>query len=385
MILENKKIAVIGGGPGGLTVAKLLQLKGATVHVYERDIDKEIRQQGATLDLHESSGLAALQRAGLMDQFQAHYRPDAGLLRVVDEHAVIKMDDHQNTANQQENRPEIDRAPLRDILIQSLHPDTIVWDSHFLSMEKYGTGWHLNFKNGRSIYADIVIAADGANSKIRSLMTDIKPIYSGITIVEGNIYHAEKNAPKLWEMVKGGKIFALGQRQSIILSAKGDGCLSFYTGCQVAENWVQESGIDFSSKAQVLAWFKTAFSSWSTQWQELFQSDELWMLPRPQYHFPLDQTWTSQANLTMIGDAAHRMPPYAGEGVNQAMQDALELAENLTDGHHTDVQSAIAQYEKQMQKRTAAVTQDTLQNTELMHTDNGLDKLLTLFDQVREQ
>ncbi|MEI2272487.1 FAD-dependent monooxygenase [Sphingobacterium sp. ML3W] len=380
MKLQGKKIAVVGGGPGGLTLAKLLQLKGANVTVYERDINKEVRQQGATLDLHEESGLEALRRANLMNEFKASFRPDAGRLRVLDDQAIIKMDDHEIQHDYQEDRPEIDRAPLRDILINSLHEDTIIWDSQFISMEKQENGWLLHFKNGKSFYADIVVAADGGNSKIRSHITDIKPIYSGVTIVEGNIYNAEKNAPKLWEITKGGKVFALGNEQSIILSTKGEGSLSFYTGCKVSENWVQESGIDFNNKEQVFDWFKVAFSSWSDQWQELFASNEIWCMPRPQYHFPLDQTWTTLPNLTMLGDAAHRMPPYAGEGVNQAMQDAFELAENLTSDNFPDIQTAISDYEKQMQARAAAVTKDTLVNTEILHTESGLDKLLTMFN-----
>ena len=53
MLLENKLIAIVGGGPGGLTLARLLQLKGANVKVYERDLNKDARVQGSLLDLHE--------------------------------------------------------------------------------------------------------------------------------------------------------------------------------------------------------------------------------------------------------------------------------------------------------------------------------------------
>jgi len=109
----------------------------------------------------------------------------------------------------------------------------------------------------------------------------------------------------------------------------------------------------------------------------------MWFMPRPQYHFPLDQTWTTLSNLTMLGDAAHRMPPYAGEGVNQAMQDAFELAENLTCDHFPDIQTAISNYERQMQARAAAITKDTLQNTEILHAEDGLDNLLAMFTERR--
>ena len=90
------KIAIVGGGPGGLTLARLLQLKGAEVKVYERDVNREVRVQGATLDLHEESGLAALEKCGLMDAFKAHYRPGAEMMRIVDQNAKIFYDEHAN-------------------------------------------------------------------------------------------------------------------------------------------------------------------------------------------------------------------------------------------------------------------------------------------------
>lgn len=383
MVIQDKKIGIVGGGPGGLTLANLLAIKGANLRVYERDANKDVRVQGATLDLHEESGLEALRRAGLIEGFYVNHRPDAGKLRILDKEGNIRMDDH--TADDfGEHRPEIDRGPLRKILLDSLKDEVVVWDSHFLAMEKQGEGWLLHFKNGTSAYADIVVAADGANSKIRSYITDIKPIYSGITAVEGNIYHAAINAPQLHELVKGGKIFAFGNQQSLILSAKGDGSLSFYTGCKVAENWVTASGIDFTDKAQVFTWFKEAFSTWDSQWQELFASDELWFLPRPMYHYPLDQQWEALPNLTMLGDAAHRMPPYAGEGVNMAMQDAYELADCLTSDAFNSVQEAIAAYEKQMLQRASSVTQDTLDSTEMLHSDDAIGKMLKMFEGVQE-
>lgn len=380
MIVKDKKIAIVGGGPGGLTLARLLQLKGVDAIVYERDLNKDVRVQGATLDLHEESGLEALRRAGLLEEFRANYRPAAGKLRILDKHANIHLDDHALEKTYAEDRPEIDRAPLRRILLESLKPETVMWDRHFLSMEKQGDGWLLHFKNQPSAYADIVIAADGANSKIRPYVTDINPIYSGVTIVEGNIHEAEKNAPQLWNRVKGGKLFAFGDEQSLILSAKGDGSLCFYTGCKVAEGWADTDHLDFTNKAHVFNWFKEAFGSWDTLWQELFASDDCWFVPRPQYHFPLDQQWETMPNITLLGDAAHRMPPYAGEGVNMAMQDAVELAECLTDGNYENIHQALAHYEKQMRERASEVTRFTLENTALLHSYEAIPKMLAIMN-----
>jgi 2-polyprenyl-6-methoxyphenol hydroxylase-like FAD-dependent oxidoreductase len=384
MLIRNKKIAIIGGGPSGLTLARLLQIKGADVKVYERDLHKDARVQGGTLDLHEESGLKALQKAGLMDAFRANYRPNADKICILDSHATIFYDDHTDekeaTFGDEHFRPEIDRGPLRDILLASLEAGTVVWNSPFKSMVEVENVWQLTFQNGATATADIVVGADGGNSKIRPFITPIKPFYSGITIVEGSVYNAEKTTPKIHEILRGGKIFAFGNEQSIIVSAKGDGSLSFYTGCKTDEFWASDCGIDFKDKTQVLRWFKHDFSDWGAIWLELLDNDKTSLIVRPQYCMPLDQTWAAQSALTIVGDAAHLMPPYAGEGVNMAMLDALELSECLTNEDFKDVQSAIAFYEKQMRLRASAVAKVTMEQTASLHSLDAIDNMLTVFE-----
>lgn len=381
--MKKEQIAIIGGGPGGLTLARLLQQAGMKVTVYERDENKQVRQQGATLDLHDESGLKALAVAGLMDKFREHYRPGAERMRITDQNAEICYDDHAEPKEEQFGnahfRPEIDRGPLRDLLIESLEEGTIRWNAQFSSMQPSGKGWELYFKNGQTGYADLVIAADGANSRVRPYLSAVKPVYSGITIVEGNIYNAAKNAPRLNSLAKGGKVFALGEGKTIILSAKGEGSLSFYTGTREQEDWQSTCAIDFTSREQVLHWFKERFTGWSPVWKELFDSNESYFVPRPMYHYPADQSWKTLPNLTMIGDAAHRMPPYAGEGVNMAMLDALELYEALTDQNFRGLPAAMSRYETKMLQRAAEVTQLTLEQTEALHAENSLGYMLEFF------
>ncbi|GAB3940876.1 NAD(P)/FAD-dependent oxidoreductase [Spirosoma harenae] len=377
--INNKKIAIVGGGPGGLTLARLLQQKGATVNVYERDVNKDVRVQGATLDLHEDSGLLALEEAGLMDAFRANYRPGADKMRIVDKAGTILLDEEINEEGEL-FRPEIDRGPLRKILLESLQPDTVVWDSQFVSMEPVGNSWKLTFKNNTSALADIVIAADGANSKIRPFITPIRPFYSGVTMVEGTVYDSATATPAMHALLDGGKIFAMGDEKTLIVSSKGDGSLVFYTGCKTDEQWVHNSGVDFSDRAQVIAWFQQEFSAWDSSWLELFENANVPFTPRPQYCMPLDQTWESLPNLTMLGDAAHLMPPYAGEGVNMAMQDALELSRCLTSIEFSDTQGAIAAYENQMRARAAEIAKMTLEQTDSMHSPTALTNMLTMFN-----
>ncbi|MGC4038294.1 MAG: NAD(P)/FAD-dependent oxidoreductase [Chitinophagaceae bacterium] len=385
MLIENKTIVIVGGGPGGLTLARLLQNKGAIVHVYERDINKHVRVQGATLDLHKESGLAALEKAGLMDAFKANYRPGAEMMRVVDNQATIFYDEHsdkkEETFGGKYFRPEIDRGPLRNLLLQSLKPGTLTWDSHFVSMEEQSDGWLLHFKNGKSFYADIVIAADGANSKIRPYITDIQPFYSGVTAIEGNIHNSAVVTPVIHQLLKGGKIFAYGNGQVLIVSSKGEGDLTFYASFRADEKWATSNHIDYSDKSQVAAWFKKNFSKWSNSWDEFFENSIVPFTPRPIYCMPLDQRWETKSNLTMLGDAAHLMPPFAGEGVNMAMLDALELSESLTSEKFTTIEDSISSYEIQMCKRAAEAAKGSLANTEWMHSENALATMLEMFNQ----
>ena len=381
MLIQNKQIAIIGGGPGGLTLARLLQLKGVDVKVYERDLNKDARVQGSPLDMHEESGSAALRKANLFDAFTKNAIIGADKKIIVNKNAEICFSDH-NAAEIHGNSdvyPEISRGVLRKILLQSLQPETVVWNSHYISMEKQNDGWLLHFKNGSSAYADIVIAADGANSKIRPYITNIKALYSGITMVEINVYDAEKATPHTYALLNGGKIMAFGDAKCILGGQKGKGDLGFYLSFKADENWAVNTDLDYSDKTQLLAWFKKEYAGWSSTWHELLENSAAPFIPRPIYCMPLDQTWEALPNLTMLGDAAHVMPPFAGEGANTAMLDALELSECLTSATYNTLQQAISFYEINMRKRASMAAQASLANGERMHSEGALENMLAIF------
>jgi len=383
MKIQGKKIDIVGGGPGGLTLAKLLQYSGAVVKVYERDLNKNARVQGSTLDLHEDSGLAAIIKANLFDEFKNNFLPKADRKKIVNDRGDIFFSDHETKVEENFGnpyfRPEIDRCALRKILLESLQSETVVWNSHFMSMDKQNEGWLLHFKSGNSDYADIVIAADGANSKIRPYITNIKAFYSGITMLEGNIYDAKNTAPQISMLLNGGKIMAFGNEKDMLMGQKGNSEIGFYASFKADENWVAKSGLNFNDKTQMLGWFKTAYSEWSSIWHELFENAATPFIPRPIYCMPLDQTWEALPNLTMLGDAAHVMPPFAGEGVNMAMRDALELSDCLTDDSYTNLQEAISVYETSMCKRASTAAKESLDNGEIMHSERALSTMIEFF------
>lgn len=383
MVLQDKTVAIVGGGPGGLTLAKLLQQEGIRVKVYERDFDKNARVQGAPLDLHDESGLAALKKAGLMTVFKNSFMKGADRKTITNEQAEVFYSDHDEKPEENFGcghfRPEIDRGTLRRILLDSLQPQTVIWNSHFLSMERQGAGWLLHFKDGNSAYADFVVAADGANSKIRPYVTDSKPFYSGIMMVEGTVSHASRKVPRVSSLLKGGKIMAFGNERNILIGQKENDEIGYYLSFRWSEEWGEQGLYDFADRTTVLEWFEKEYYDWSPVWHELLENTIEPFILRPIFCMPADEDWKIHENVTLLGDAAHVMPPFAGEGVNMAMLDALELSKALLTDKHTKFTQAIEVYEKSMKKRAAVAALESLENGERMHSQNALKMMLDFF------
>jgi 2-polyprenyl-6-methoxyphenol hydroxylase-like FAD-dependent oxidoreductase len=373
--IDGKKIAIVGGGPGGLTLARLLQMGGADVAVYERDQSREARVQGSALDLHEDSGLAALDAGGLMEAFWANHRADLDRLRLTDEHGKI-LHDHPRTVSGASKRPEIERGPLRDLLLDSLRPETVHWDRRLEVAESAGEKVKLQFAGGESVLADVAIGGDGANSRLRALVTPIRPEYVGVALVEGVVVAAKDAVPELWELLGGAALIALGNERTIGMGTKPDGSILFYAGLKSADTEGRQRLEAADSADKRVAWFHANYEGWSALWEPLFVKAKS-MVWRPLLVCPEDQHWDPKPNVTLIGDAAHVMPPYAGEGVNMAMLDALVLSRELL--REGDAGSAIARYEAEMFERMRDMTGDTMTNTEMFYSPDAADRVVGFF------
>jgi 2-polyprenyl-6-methoxyphenol hydroxylase-like FAD-dependent oxidoreductase len=370
-----KKIAIVGAGPGGLTVARLLQQSGAQVVVYERDHSRSARVQGSALDLHEESGLAALEAAGLMEAFWANHRPDLDRLRLTDARGTV-LHDHARRMSGAGKRPEIERGPLRDLLLDSLQPETVQWDCKLESAEMQGDQVLLRFAGGKTALADIAIGSDGANSRLRKLVTPIRPDYVGVSLVEALVPAAKQTIPELWSLLGGAALIALGGERTIGMGTKPDGSVLVYAGLKTHDDGARESLEDATSPDQRVAWFHANFEGWSELWDPLFK-EAASMVWRPLITCPSDQHWDPKPNVTLIGDAAHVMPPYAGEGVNMAMLDALVLSKLLLSEKTSS--DAIAKYEAAMFDRMRHMTSDTMANTEMFYAPDAADRVVALF------
>lgn len=372
---ESRKIVVVGGGPGGLTLARLLQMQGADVCVCERDVDRSARVQGSALDLHQDSGLAALEAAGLMHAFWPRVRPELNRLRLVDPSATVLYDFARGEGSGV-HRPEIERGPLRELLLDSLEPGTVRWNKRLDTATMHGDRVQLQFGDGEVIAADLAVGADGANSRLRPLVTPIRPAYAGVTLIEGLVPAGAAAVPEIWAMLEGAALMALGAEQTLAMATKSDGSLLFYAGLKAPAPQVQDQLAQAHDAQSRVRWFRLHFPQWSAVWEPLFArtTQLIW---RPQQFCPFDQIWDVQRGVTLLGDAAHVMPPYAGEGVNMAMLDALVLSRALV--NQADQEDAIASYQSEMLARSAQIATDTMANTRRFYASDAGAQVVAMF------
>jgi 2-polyprenyl-6-methoxyphenol hydroxylase-like FAD-dependent oxidoreductase len=367
-------IAIIGAGLGGLTLARVLHVHGIKAVVSDLDASPAARTQGGMLDIHQDSGQAALRAAGLHEEFQKLIRPGGETMRVLDPHGVVRMaqeDDGTGT------RPEADRGQLRDLLLNPLPEDTVRWGAKVTGAQPLGGGRHeVTLADGTAFTTDLLIGADGAWSKIRLLVSDATPAYTGISFVEADLLDAGTRHPDSAALIGGGFFISLGDGKGFLAHRETDGSLHVYTALKTGEDWI--TNIDFTDTPAAKAAVLDHFTDWDKSLQALVADADGALLPRRIRALPVGHRWDRVPGVTLLGDAAHLMSPFAGEGANLAMLDGAELGQAIA-AHPGDTEAALTAYEQQLFPRSEASAAESAANLELMFGDNALQRLLDQF------
>ncbi len=371
-LIYGKNIAIIGAGPAGLTLARLLQLRGGKVAVYEREDAAIWEARGGSLELQQTAGMPAMKATGLLDQLELIHRPERTRLKMYDKYKTLILEIPPATAAGYE--PEAERKDLYRVLSDALEPDTIHWGYDFKTLTVKDNRYELQFEHKEKVTADIVIGADGARSRLRPFLTPVKAGYTGTTLIHGMVEQPAMQCPELYGMVNKGTLFAVGNRKSIIVQEKANGNLEFYCSARQPEDWITTADIDFRSKPAVIRYLEDFYAGWNPVFYQLFAAAKR-LVPRPVYATPVTQSWETQPNITLIGDAAHVIPSFASAGINMAMQDALVLAERLCDGTHKSIGAAISAYEQEMLARTARVQIQVRDSEHIFHTHTSMEHL----------
>lgn len=382
-IKEQKRIAIIGAGPGGLTLALILQRHGLRPVVYEREPQDTNRERGGSLDIHEESGQRALKEAGVYDKFEAIVRYEGEDFRLMDKTGKMYIDEVAEP-DEKGTRPEIDRGDLCDLLLSALDTDCIQYGHKLERAVSLNNGrTELHFENGAVEAVDLLVGADGAFSRVRPLLSDAKAEYSGLTMIELNIPEVARNHPDLAELNRRGKMFALADRKGILGQLGGDGRLKVYASFEAERDWLETCGIPFDRPEEAKRRLLELFGDWEASLQNYIRYAEGALLPRRIYMLPVGFKWKRNAGVTLIGDAAHVMSPFAGEGVNLAMLDALELAMAIV--HQPGIAEAIEAYEEKMYRYSSEKARESYDNLKLCFSDDAAPKLAELMNRYHEQ
>ena len=366
-------VAIVGAGLGGLVLACVLHMSGIDAAVYERESSRGARGQGGMLDLHSGTGQRALREAGLIDQFHAIARAEGQDLRLLEpDGTLLLQEDTPDDAPLE--RPEVDRADLRNLLLDSLPEHVVRWGHAF----EHADNGMLHFTDGNSATYDLLVGADGADSRVRTLLTDARPAHTGQNVVELGIPDIDRTHPDLAAMVGRGNYWVLGDGQSLSAQRNGDGrvriYLSFYN---TTEDWFATSGIPFDDPAAARMRLIDLLTGWNSRITALIAACDHTILPRSIATLPVGLTWPSTVGVTLLGDAAHLMPP-VGQGANMAMLDGALLGLALA-AHPGDFPAAVKEYEREMFERTSAAAQQSAHMQEILTSPNASRTMLAFF------
>ena len=362
------RVAVVGAGIGGLTLAIALRRAGVTVEVYERA--EELREVGAAVAL-SANGTRELTRLGVGDALdRVSTQPTELVYR--DGRTGERIAAHPGGAAYRERFGApywgIHRVDLQQTLAGAVDPEYLHLGRGVSGVTDVGHGATITFDDGSTTTADVVVGADGVHSVVREHVCGpgSGPVYSGTSAFRGLVRRSD--LPSLPDPL--AIQFWAGPHAHLLHypmggTARDHDTINFFAVLCGPDAW--QGGTRDAAPGELLA----GFAGWHPAVVEMLgaveQSPRWPLLSQP----PLTR-WT-RGRVVLIGDACHAMLPHHGQGANQSIEDAVVLAELLA---ATDADTALATYPRRRRARTRAVARSAWDTGTLLHLpDDDVDGL----------
>lgn len=356
------KIAIVGAGIGGLTLALALRQQGIAVELYEQT--PELREVGAAVALSANAN-RFYDKIGLRKEFdEVCYAISTLIYRDGRDGRVIGRHSGEPTYEDQFGACYwgIHRADLQAVLSKAVGMEHIHLSKRLTDLKDSGKEVVLEFEDGTSARADLVIGADGAKSLVRRWMLGYDDaLYSGCSGFRGIV------APELLDLLPDPEAiqFWMGPHGHLLHYPIGKGDHNFLLVERNPSPWPLREWVTGAEQGDQLK----RFADWHpavVQMISAVPTSQRWAL----FHRPPLGRWT-RGRVTLLGDAAHALVPHHGQGANQSIEDAVVLAAKLAEFGQAAFAEGLEAYESLRRGRTRKVQFASISTADVLHLPDG--------------
>jgi 2-polyprenyl-6-methoxyphenol hydroxylase-like FAD-dependent oxidoreductase len=365
---------IAGGGIGGLTLALALQKNGFSSQIYERDLHFDSRRQGYSLTI-QKNGFEALEKLGISENIRKIGNDSivSGMSTYNNLGEIIfsKLKKHENRYHF--NNFAVPRQSLRKCLMNELIPDTIHWNKNIIRYEAISNDpYHIRiiFSDNTSTVGRALIGCDGVRSSIRKQLLGDDLNYLGVWAINGISLHHDN--PFLLNQTMQT---IDGKSRLFVKPFSVDKCMWQLTFKVPMDDEIYHQ-LDQNDLEGLLNRVKYVMKDWHEPIPKLINDTQVCdVRGGPIFdRNPLDMISKDVACVTILGDAAHPMSPFKGQGANQALVDAVSLVKYLVE-YRTEsrgVERAFIEFEKEMLERSRRYVLRSRSSVNFLHTENAL-------------